>query len=240
MLKAGVVPANRLVLSHRSAVATPLPGVAYTTDNQSLVDRSDVVILSVRPQDWPAVSVDAGGKLVVSLMAGIRLEQIVGRLGSSRVVRALLNAAAGVSASYTPWFAAPDVTPDDRVVVDAMFRSCGAADEVPTEREIDYFTGMSGAGPAYPALLAAAMIADAVARGVDVDRALRAATMVMIGAGRLMEAGRETPDETVQAFLNYRGTTAAAIEAMRAGGFDRAVAAGLAAAMTKAIAMGAE
>ena len=55
-----------------------------------------------------------------------------------------------------------------------------------------------------------------------------------------MEAGREAPEQTVQTFLNYRGTTAAAIEAMRAGGFDGAVAAGLAAAMTKAIAMGAE
>jgi pyrroline-5-carboxylate reductase len=61
---------------------------------------------------------------------------------------------------------------------------------------------------------------------------------VLTGAGRLLEARDASPAETVQTFLDYRGTTAAAIETMREAGFEQAVANGLAAAFRKSIAMG--
>lgn len=58
------------------------------------------------------------------------------------------------------------------------------------------------------------------------------------GTGRLVENHDEHPDDVVKAFLNHRGTTAAAIEAMRAKGFDATVAVGLAAAFEKSAIMG--
>jgi len=61
---------------------------------------------------------------------------------------------------------------------------------------------------------------------------------VLIGTGKLLEARADNPKDIVQTFLDYRGTTAAAIEAMRAGGFEAAVADGLAAALQKSVSMG--
>jgi pyrroline-5-carboxylate reductase len=189
-----------------------------------------MIILSVRPEDWPSVVVSAPGKLVMSVMAGIPLADIVDRLETDRVVRALPNAAAEVAASYSPWIASPAVTEGDRTLVRELLSACGTEDEVGEEANIDYLTGLSGSGPAFPALLADAMMKDALRQGIQANVALRAVQGVLKGAGRLLDLHGSSPAETVEAFVAYRGTTAAAISSMRVAGFDAAVASGLAAA----------
>lgn len=55
-----------------------------------------------------------------------------------------------------------------------MFEACGAADEVFSEADLDYLTGLVGSGAAYPALLAEAMLAHSPARGLPpADRRAR-------------------------------------------------------------------
>lgn len=239
IVDAGVVRPGDLSLSYRREQPKRFPEAFWTTDNQALADRSDVVILSVRPGDWPSVAVDAGGKLVISVMAGIRLVAICDRHKTRRAVRSLPNAAAEVGKSFTPWIATSDTGEDDRAIVGAIFDACGVQDQVASERDIDYLTGLSGSGPAFPALLAAAMMSHAIAHGLQREVARRAVNTVLAGAGRLLERRDEEPDKTVETFLDYRGTTAAAIEAMRAAGFDSCVARGLAAAFEKSTNMGA-
>ena len=70
-------------------------------------------------------------------------------------------------------------------------------------------TGLSGTGPAYPALLAVALIRDAVAHGLPPEVARRAVTALLVGTGRLLEKNGENPEDTVAAFVDYRGVTAA-------------------------------
>ncbi|RWD46334.1 MAG: pyrroline-5-carboxylate reductase, partial [Mesorhizobium sp.] len=48
-LAAGVLRAEDLALSYRSAKPDRFPGAFWTDDNQALADRSDVIVLSVRP-----------------------------------------------------------------------------------------------------------------------------------------------------------------------------------------------
>lgn len=238
LIETGLASAEHLTLSFRSRRPDRFQGACWTQDNRELADRSDIVIVSVRPEDWPSLAVSAGGKLVISVMAGIRLHELAEGLGTQRVIRSLPNAAAQVGKSYTPWVAGVGVSDDDRAIARGILDACGTADEVETEADIDYFTGLTGSGPAFPALLAAAMMKDAEARGYSPQIARRAAAAVLVGAGRLLELHDECPAATVDTFVAYRGTTAAAIETMRAHGFDRAVAEGLAAAERKSASMG--
>ncbi|MDM9620538.1 pyrroline-5-carboxylate reductase [Rhizobium sp. AC44/96] len=238
ILAAGVAAEQDLTLSYRSSRPDRFPHAHWTSDNQQLVDRSDVVILSVRPQDWNPDLFDARGKLLISVMAGIRLSALVSAHGSERVVRALPNAAAEVQHSYTPWLPSPSVNADDRTIVSRIFAACGDEDEVQSESDLDYLTGLTGTGPAYPALLAAAMMKDAIAHGLSPAIAQRAVVATMIGAGHLFEKKPDCPDDIVGRFVDYRGVTAAGIEQMRAAGFDTAVAKGLAAALQKSVSMG--
>ena len=236
LVRSGTVSADRLICSFRRSKPVEPLDCRWTQENRELVDNSDIVILSVRPQDWSAVEIDATGKLVVSVMAGVTVDNIRERTGSTRVTRALPNAAAEIGFAYTPFFVASPKT-GDAETVGALFRSCGEVDLVSLEADIDYFTAMSGSGSAFPALLAEAMMNDAIARGITPAIARRAAQQVIIGAGRLQEPDGASPDDTVKSFVDYKGTTAAGILAMRRAGFANVVEAGLDAAFRKAKAL---
>lgn len=229
----GTVAPNRLTCSYRSTRPADDNGCHWTQDNHHLVDRSDVILLSVRPDDWKLVDIDAAGKLVISVMAGVTVDDIKRRTGSSRVVRALPNAAAEIGYSYTPFFV-DSVDAGDSETVGILFGGCGQVDQVFDEDQIDYFTAMSGSGAAFPALLAEAMMLDAIERGVPPDVARRAAQQTLVGAGGLQEFSGASPSETVKSFVDYKGTTAAGIAGMRDGGFAAIVSAGLDAAYKKA------
>ncbi len=123
-------------------------------------------------------------------------------------------------------------------LVQALFEACGDAAEVPQESHIDYCVGMTGSGAAFPALLAHAMVEHAVSRGLPVGFARRAAQGVLVNASQLL-AESDDPAPIVQAMIDYRGTTAAALQAMIDGGFKTAVGAGLDAASAKAADMAA-
>src|SRR5919106_1366207 len=164
----GAVDPTRLSLSGRSdnRGAAEVPGAHWTRDNGDLVDRSDVVVLSVRPDQFPHVQIDARAKLVVSVMAGVPARAIAERTGADEVVRSIPNAAAAIRRSFTPWYATPSVSTENKRLVQTLFEACGEAAEVPLEAHIDYCVGMTGSGAAFPALLAQAMIAHAVAQGL--------------------------------------------------------------------------
>lgn len=235
----GAVDPARLTLSGRSdnRGAVEIPGACWTKDNRELVGRSDVVVLSVRPDQFPGVRIDARGKLTVSVMAAVPARAIAERTGADEVVRAMPNAAAAIRRSLTPWYATPPVSTVGKRLVQTLFAACGEAAEVPLEAHIDYCVGMTGSGAAFPALLAQAMIAHAVAQGLPRDFAERAAKGVVAGASQLLAGEEVDPAQIVQAMIEYRGTTAAALQAMIDRGFTDSVAAGLEAAAAKAAAM---
>ena len=233
---AGAVAPARLTLSSRSGSvgAAAIPGARWTLDNGELVERSEVVVLSVRPDQFPAVHIAARGKLVISVMAGVPARIIAERTGADQVVRAIPNAAAAIRRSFTPWHAAPSVAAAGKQIVQTLFEACGEAAEVQLEAHIDYCVGMTGSGAAFPALLAQAMIEHAVAQGLPSAFAERAAVGVVAGASQLLGGVEGGPARTVQDMIDYRGTTAAALQAMIERGFAGSVAAGLEAAAAKA------
>lgn len=236
LVLSGTAEGARMILSGRTERRGRLevPGATYTRDNRDLVDQSEVVILSVRPEDFAEIDIDASGKLVVSVMAGVTARSIADQTGAVEVVRAIPNAAASIRRSFTPWFALPAVSEPNKRIVQTLFDACGEAAEVPQEEHIDYCAAMTGSGAAFSALLAEALRKHAVASGLPADFALRAAKGVVAGASQLFASASDDTGEVVDAMIDYRGMTAAALITMREQGFDQAVGAGLDAALRKA------
>lgn len=229
---ASVVEPNKLMLSSRSGNKGAAASLAchWTRDNAELAAFSDVVILSVRPAQFKAMAVDLKDKLVISVMAGVSSAEIATRTQATRIVRTMPNAAAAIGRSFTPWFAKAAVTAQDRALVQAFFSASGEAAELSEEAHVDYCAGLTGAGAAFPALLAEALKSHAVARGLPPEFAVRAAKGVVCGASQLLASPDASAAAIVKEMIDYRGTTAAALEAMLARGFAEAVGAGLAAA----------
>ncbi|MFC3284131.1 pyrroline-5-carboxylate reductase family protein [Litchfieldella rifensis] len=231
LLEQGVVSAGQLVVSSRSGSGDAYrdwPDVRCVKDNRELVALADVIVLSVRPEDLASVDIEAQDKLVISLLAMASLQAISSQVGSRRVVRAMPNAAAEIRRAYFPWYASQQVTEADRQLVQALLESCGKARELPAERDLDYLTALSGAGPAYPALLAQAMLEHAKGMGIADDIAREAVMQTLVGGSLLLEKLGDDPGDMVERLIAYDGTTSKGLRTMIDGGIEQIIHRGLA------------
>ncbi|GGF71360.1 pyrroline-5-carboxylate reductase [Paracoccus acridae] len=237
LLAQGIVRPDQLVVANRSGARATYHGhsVRWAQDCAELVGLSDVVVVSVRPDDWPALQLHATDKLVLSFMAGVGADRLAACGG--RIVRAMPNAAAEIGGSWTPWWADDGVTAEDRQAVTTILSAIGTSDEIGDEAQMDLMTALPGSGAAYPALMAMAMAEFMTGQGVPERIAWRATEAAVCG-GAAMLAGRiaDAP-ALVAAYRDYRGTTAAGIEAAEAAGFSKAIKDALLAATEKARAL---
>lgn len=227
-----LAPAQLIVSSRtpRPEVYADWPGVTLTTDNASLVEAADLIVLAIRPQDLPALNIDAAGKTVVSLLAMTDAEQLQRQLGTDRIVRAMPNAAADIGRAFYPWWASAAVPAADRELVQQLLSSNGRAREVPNEAGFGYLAALSGPGPALPALLGRAMLAHARAQGLDDDLALDAVLHTLAGGSELLLREGVDPTAMVDTLVGYQGVSAAALQSLIDSGFERYVGAALDAA----------
>lgn len=235
LLAAGTVLPEDLVALNRSGPRPEhfgAPQVVWARDAADLVAQSEIVVVSVRPEDWPALYLRAPDRLVISFMAGIGLEALAACGG--RIVRAMPNGAAEIGASYTPWLAGPGGTAQDRATVTALLSAIGASDEVVSEAHLDALSAVSGSGAAYPALMALALREFLTAHGLPEAIAWRAAESVVCEGAALLsgQIAQEAP-RLLDLYHGYRGVTAAGLDAAEAAGFGRSLAAALEAALSK-------
>jgi len=233
----GMLEAGQITVSSRSGSRGTIADIPvnWTRDNAELVRHSDVVILSVRPGQFAEVDVDLSGKLAISVMAGVSCAEVARKTGARRIVRTMPNAAAAIGKSFTPWFAASELNEADQSFVETFFAASGEAARVSEEEHVDYCVALTGSGAALPALLAEALIADATARGLSRDFAVRAAKSVLCDASQIFHDPGADTAAVVSEMIDYDGTTAAALKAMIDRGFAQTVAAGLEAAFAKAL-----
>ena len=208
--------------------------VHVTADNQELVDACDVIILCVPPALFPDIDVRAPDRLVVSVMAGVTMGELTSNLGATRVVRAMSSPAAALSMAYSPWIASAEVTPDDKEIVANLFRACGTTDEVFAEQQIDHFTAMTGPVPGFVAYFAECMVDHATTQGIAPDVADRAIRQLFFAAGTMLATGRATPADHVREMIDYAGTTAAGLVAMKHSALSNTISDGLMVAAEKA------
>ncbi|WP_237220252.1 pyrroline-5-carboxylate reductase family protein [Salipiger sp. CCB-MM3] len=232
LLASGEVAAEGLWVSNRSGGAEGLPdGVQATADAQALVAACDVVILSVPPAQFGALEIDASGKLVISVMAGVSAARIAEHTGAERVVRAMSSPAAARRLAFSPWCGA--LSAEDRAHVTRLLGACGSTAEVPDEAQIEIFTAMTGPVPGFVAQLAASMADYAERRGVAPAVADMAVRQLFLASGEMLAGDRQTASAHVRGMIDYAGTTAAGLLAMQEAGFQDAVDAGLDAAVAR-------
>ncbi|PKH39761.1 pyrroline-5-carboxylate reductase [Pseudomonas sp. 43NM1] len=222
LLAKGVFAQGHLVISNRSG-SHPLAreGAQLVTDNQALVARSGLIILAVRPEHFANLNIDASGKTVISLMAGITAQAISKQTSAAAVIRAMPNAAVEIERSFTPWFCFGEVDAETKSLVQRLFESVGTAAEVTQEDHIEVLSALSGTGPAFPALLLTALAKQATLAGIPADIAQLAAKNVVVHSSQLL-ASRDA-QETLDSLIAYRGVTAAALQSMTDGQFEQQI-----------------
>ena len=237
MMAEGVIAPGDLSISNRSGRIEGFedwPGIHFTTDTQALGERSAVVLLAVPPQTFAEVGISAADKLVISVMALIATETIRAGTGAERVIRSMPTFTAEFGLSYTPWHATSEVSAAERETAQRLLSPSGLAEEVEREDLIDFYTALTGAGPAFVTFLADAFIKSAITHGVEPGQAERAVRMMFHGAGAHIAGSEKAPAELVQRILDYRGIATVGVQSMLESGVAADIHAAITAANEKA------
>jgi pyrroline-5-carboxylate reductase len=218
-------------------------GVEVTPDNLRAC-AADVVVLSVKPQVFPTLLPELAPRLgeralVISIAAGVPLHALETWLPRARIVRAMPNTPALVSAGVTALATGTRATPADVALASAIFASVGRVVHV-AEASMDAVTALSGSGPAYMFLMVEALTEAGIRLGLTPDVAATLASQTLYGAGKLLNESAEPAAELRQRVTSPGGTTAAGLAQLEAHDFRGAVAACLTAACDRGRELGAE
>lgn len=219
--------------------------VSTFADNADAVSGAGLVVLAVKPQAAADAVGALAGKLsadscVVSIMAGVPLAKLRRWLGEGpRLVRAMPNTPALVSAGVTALYADATVGGDHRARVQDVFDNVGVSLWLDREDLMDAVTAVSGSGPAYLFLVLEALTAAGRDAGLDAKTAHELAARMLHGAATMAVASADPPEVLRQRVTSPGGTTEAAVEVLEARGLRAAFAEAVKAAIQRAHALAA-
>jgi pyrroline-5-carboxylate reductase len=231
-----VVENNREAVAHENARGgNEAHGVAQT--------RGAIVILAVKPQKLNGVLHELkdalhADDLVLSIVAGARIETIAGALLHQSIVRAMPNTPAQVGEGMTVWTATAQVDETRERQVSAMLGALGREMRVEEERQIDMATALSATGPTYIFLVMESLVDAGVHMGFSREVARELVLQTMLGSVRFAMESHKHPAELRNMVTSPGGTSAEAIYQMEKGGLRTVLSKAVYAAFQRAVALG--
>jgi len=218
-------------------------GAKAIGDNREVVSSSDVLVLAVKPQSMAQLLAEISAAvtprhLIVSIAAGITLEQLAGGLGAGkRIVRVMPNTPCLLGASASGFCPNDAANPQDIELVQKLLDAVGKAFRLP-EHLLDAVTGLSGSGPAFVYVMIEALSDGGVRMGLPRDVATALAAQTVLGAARMvLETGMHT-GALKDMVASPGGTTIAGLHALERGGVRGALIDAVEAATRRATELG--
>jgi len=217
--------------------------VAVMDNNRLAAENSDVVVLAIKPQSLVGVMAELSGQLkptqlVLSIIAGARIETLHRGLDHSSIVRAMPNTPAQIGEGISVWTATAQVTVEQKEWAGSILGAMGREIYVGDEKYIDMATAVSGSGPAYFFLFMESLIDAAVKIGLPHDVAHKLVLHTMLGSGYLIQRLDKEPAELRRMVTSPGGTTAEALLQLEKGGFSGLLMQAVMAAYNKAKRLG--
>jgi pyrroline-5-carboxylate reductase len=218
-------------------------GVGVTCDNVAAVNDAGIVVLSVKPQVLRGVLHEIRGHirsrvLVLSIVAGARIQTISNGLAHAGVVRAMPNTPAQIGEGITVWTATPEVTEEQRGQARTILSALGQEIYVEDEDDLDKATALSGTGPAYVFLFMEAMIDAGVHLGFSRRIAQQLVLQTMRGSVEYARQSTKHPAELRNQVTSPGGTSAEALYHLEKGGLRTVVSRAIWAAYQRSLALG--
>jgi pyrroline-5-carboxylate reductase len=185
-------------------------------------DASSVIVLAVKPQRLHGVLEELKGafvkeQLVVSIIAGAKIETIAEQLLHASIVRAMPNTPAQIGEGVTAWTTSSEVNEKQENQVSAMLEALGKSVRVENERQIDMATALSSTGPTYIFLVMEALIDAGVHMGFSRHVAQDLVHQTLLGSVLFARESHKHPAELRNMVTSPGGTSAEAIYQMEKG-----------------------
>ncbi len=229
----------RLVESNREAVTIGHSSASARTREATC----SIIILTVKPQRLGAILGELKkavrqDQLIISIVAGARIDTIVDNLQHKSIVRAMPNTPAQIGQGMTVWTATPEVSEVQQAQIHTIFRALGRELHVEEEKMIDMATALSATGPTFTFLVMEALIDAGVHMGFSRHVAQELVLQTMLGSVLFARESRKHPAELRNMVTSPGGTSAEAIYQMEKGGLRTVLSKAVWAAFQRATALG--
>jgi pyrroline-5-carboxylate reductase len=215
-------------------------GIAVTESNQK-VSESTVLLFAVKPQVFPQIIQELGAvareQLLLSILAGVSLQQLEAAFPDCPVVRVMPNTPALIGQGISALSYGQHVTAEQQQTAQRIFKAVGTVVEVP-ESLMDAVTGLSGSGPGYVALLVEALMDGGVLVGLPRPLARSLVLETIKGSVALLQEQNLHPGELKDRVTSPGGTTIAGIAALEKAGVRSALIQAVEAATQRSKALG--
>ncbi len=199
-----------------------LDEVSYYDTFYSLDDcvaDADVIFIAVKPYHSDELFEKMRPMLneqqiIVSLMAGVTIENIQNGLGVKKVVRTMPNLPAKVGKGVTSYTESKEVSRVELLMVRNLLDTTGQSIRVKDEDFINKSTGISGSGPAYIFYFMASMLDAAKKMGFSDNDSKILVSSTFEGAVHLFNESDLSPEKWMDKVASKGGTTRAALDSM--------------------------
>lgn len=223
--------------------------VGVTNDNRVLAEKSDILILAVKPQVVKQVltgihDLVSAKKLVISIVAGVSIKTIeellqMGDRKKAGVVRTMPNTPALVQSGVTALAPSRHVSKSDLQITHRIFEAIGKTVDV-HEHHLDAVTGLSGSGPAYIYMIIEALSDAGVKMGLSRHVADILTMHTVMGSAKLAIESGKHPGELKNMVTSPGGTTLSGLHSLEAGGLRTTLMDAVEAATKRSIELGRE
>jgi len=228
LLRQQLVTAERITtsdpLEQRRAYLSQELGVRVSDSNSEAIAVADIAVLAVKPQVLGSVLAELAGRispdtLVLSIVAGAKIETIRDALGAKSIVRVMPNTPGQIGEGIAVWTATSGTTEAQRLQAQAIVGALGEEIYVEKERYLDMATALSGSGPAYVFLFIEALTDAGVRMGFSRSIAQKLALQTVRGSAIYAQETGLHPAVLRNRVTSPGGTTAEALYQFEKGGF---------------------
>jgi pyrroline-5-carboxylate reductase len=201
------------------------------------------VFLCVKPQRIKNILDELKGfvapnQMVLSIVAGARIETISDALGNEKIVRAMPNTPSQIGAGMTAWTCTEAISESERAQIKSLLSALGKELYVENENMIDMATSLSATGPTYIFMVMEALTDAGVHLGFSREVSKQLVQETMLGSVLFAIESHRHPAELRNMVTSPGGTSADAIYQMEKGGLRTVLSKAVYAAYSRAVALG--
>ena len=190
-----------------------------TRDDKNFDITDKNIILAVKPYniDEVAQNIKGKAKLLISILAGTKLDSLKNAISSQYYVRAMPNLSSAYLKSMTT------LTGDKELknIVNPIMSSIGKILWLNSEKELDIATSIAGSGPAFLAIVAEALADGGVNCGLKRDDAQTIVNGLFYGFNDILE-NYKSPAIIKDDVMSPAGTTSAGVFTLEENGIRTA------------------
>jgi len=199
-------------------------GATCVNDLAQLCYQSDIIFLCIKPQDFyqlkPLNNVNKN-LLIISIMAGVKINNINKVINSNKIIRAMPNLNLQVGESVSGWYADKQYfTARELKNAKKTFNCFGQNINLKNEEMLNAITAVSGSGPAYVFLFINALIKSAKKLGFTEEEARQIVLKTVSGSLSYLEReSSQNLEELISKVASKKGTTEAALKELEVNKF---------------------